>query len=162
MSKSRRTIPVSPAGADHGVEGLPTSVGFRLRRVQLAYKRQFATVAASSGFQIHDVGILSLIARNPGVTPSAIAAVLTLDPAQVTNILKGLEARGLVSKHKSAHDSRSRVFSLTDLGESEYQRAQQIIRQVEQSFVADVLDEGEAELLLSLLDKLGRLTKDPE
>lgn len=161
MSNSRRAIPVSPAGTDHGIEELPTSVGFRLRRVQLAYKRQFATMAASSGFQIHDVGILSLIAKNPGATPSAIAAVLTLDPAQVTNILKDLERRGLVSKHKAAHDSRSRVFSLTDLGQAEYQRALQVIKQVEQSFVGDVLDEEEAKVLLDLLDRLGRLTKAP-
>lgn len=135
---------------------IPSTVGFRLRRVQLAYKRQFASIATDTGFQLHDVGALSLIARNPGVTPSALAVALTMDAGQVTNILKLLEARGLVSRKKCASDSRSRTVHLTDRGQVEYERLKTIIANVERTFVAEVLSEEETALLLDLLDRLGK------
>lgn len=133
---------------------LPSTLGFKMRRVQLAYKRQFARSAADSGFQLRDVGALSLICRNPDITPSALAKALTVDAAQITNILKLLEAKGLISRRKSPTDSRSRALRLTDKGQLEYERLKAIIGEVEQSFVANVLSPAETAQLLGLLGRL--------
>lgn len=133
---------------------LPTTLGYKLRRVQLAYKRHFTFSAPDSDFQLHDVGVLSLIARNPDVTPSALAASLTIDAAQITNILKLLDAKGLISRRKSPSDSRSRVLRLTALGQREHERLNAIIQEVEQSFIGDALSPEEISQLLGLLERL--------
>lgn len=141
--------------AEAGVD-LPRSIGFALRRLQLEYKRRYARAASIQPLQLHDVGVLSLIGRNRGMTPKALAGVLGLDAAQVTNILKGLEARGLVSRHRSTEDSRSRHFALTALGEAEFARTAAITEQVDRDFLGNSLDAREKALLVDLLDRLMR------
>ena len=133
---------------------LPHSFGFKLRRVQLAYKKHFARLAAGTGFQLNQVGAMSLIARNPGVTPGALAAALTVDAAQVTSILKELELRGFISRRKSPTDSRSRSLRLTAVGKRQFEQLKIIIAQVETSFIGDSLSAEECEQLSALLERL--------
>ncbi len=95
------------AAADGALGSLPHSLGFTLRRVQLAYKRHFIRLAAGTEFQLNHVGPMALIARNPGIAPSALASALTIDAAQVTGIINQLELRGFGSRRKSPSDSRS-------------------------------------------------------
>ena len=146
------------AGADaidelaHG--SLPHAWGFNLRRLQLAYKRHFARLAAGTDYQLNHVGVLSLIARNPGVTPTALAVALTTDAAQVTTTINLLEGKGWVSRRKSASDSRSRSLRLTASGKRHYERLQDIVAEVERSFIADALSPEECRQLLGLLDRL--------
>ena len=124
---------------DPTLGSVPHSFGFMLRRLQLAYKKHFFRIAAGTGFQPNHVGAMSLIARNPGVTPGALAAALTIDAAQVTSIIKDLQFRGYVSRRKSPTDSRSRTLHLTAVGERQYPRLKIIIAEVEKKFVGDAL-----------------------
>ena len=133
---------------------LPHSLGFKLRRVQLAYKKHFAQIAAGTGFQLNQVGTMSMIARNPGVTPGALAAALTIDAAQVTSIIKELELRGFVSRRKSPTDSRSHSLRLTAAGRSQYELLKAIIAEVEDRFIGDALSAEECEQLSGLLERL--------
>src|SRR5687768_10551343 len=132
MTKADATDPEPiPEEAVHAgnlaLGSLPHSLGFKLRRVQLAYKKHFARISAGTGFQLNHVGVMSLIARNPGVTPSALAAALTIDAAQVTSIIKELQLRGFISQRKSPTDSRSRSLRLTAAGKRQYERLKIII-----------------------------------
>ena len=154
--------PIPEDAADAGnlmLGSLPHSLGFTLRRVQLAYKKHFARIAAGTGFQLNHVGTMSLIARNPGVTPGALAAALTIDAAQVTSIIKELELRGFISRRKSPTDNRSRSLRLTAAGKRQYERLKIIVAEVESRFVGDSLSPDECEQLSSLL---GRLRAAPD
>lgn len=146
------TKAVPDAGLAFGT--LPHSLGFTLRRVQLAYKQHFARLAAGTGFQLNHVGAMSLIARNPGVTPGALATALTVDAAQVTSIVKELQLRGFVSRSKSPTDSRSHSLRLTAAGKRQYERLKIIVAEVESSFVGDSLSAEERGQLSGLLKRL--------
>ena len=156
-SHAPENAPPQATGKEGAGVALPGSIGFLLRRLQLEYKRHFARAAAHQPLQLHEVGIISLIGRNPGMTPSALAAVLSLDAAQVTNVLKGLEAQGLVSRHRSLSDSRSRRFRLTEAGEAELERAAKLVEEVDSAFIGSALTPRERATLLDLLDRLMRV-----
>lgn len=136
------------------IRSLPTSLGFKLRRLQLAYKRKYQLSTHALNIPPDQIGALSLIARNPGLTPTDLAALLTLDTAQVTSILKQLEARGLVCRAKSASDGRSYQMRPTPEGEVEYKRLQVIIAAFEDAFISKVLMPAELTQLYSLMERL--------
>jgi MarR family transcriptional regulator, temperature-dependent positive regulator of motility len=144
----------SAEGADPPERSLPTSLGFKLRRLQLAYKRKYQLSTRAIDISTDQIGALSLVSRNPGLTPTDLAALLTLDGAQVTPILKQLEARDLVCRTKSASDSRSYQVWTTAKGEAEYRRIQVIIAKFEDAFIREVLQPEELQHLYQLLDRL--------
>jgi DNA-binding MarR family transcriptional regulator len=140
---------------DHLPRGsLRSSFGFKLRRLQLAYKWHFNRLAAGTDLQLNHVGPMSLIASNPGVTPTALATALTTDAAQITGILNALELKGLISRQKAKSDSRSRSLRLTPLGKRKHDQLQGVVAEVERTFVGDVLSREECHELLRLLDCL--------
>lgn len=146
-------------GAEPPVRSLPTSLGFKLRRLQLAYKRKYQLSTRAIDISTDQIGALSLVSRNPGLTPTDLAALLTLDGAQVTPILKQLEARGLVCRTKSASDSRSYQLRTTAKGDAEYKRVQIIIAEFEDAFIHEVLQPEELQHLYQLLDRLEAAAK---
>lgn len=149
-----RSDECAPDGDLQPMRSLPTSLGFKLRRLQLAYKRKYQLSTHSLNIPPDQIGALSLITRNPGLTPTDLAALLTLDTAQVTSILKQLEARGLVLRAKSASDGRSYQMRTTAEGEVEYKRLQVIIAAFEDAFISEVLQPEEREQLYRLMERL--------
>jgi DNA-binding MarR family transcriptional regulator len=135
-------------------DSVRSSFGFTLRRLQLAYKKHFIRAAAGTDLQLNHVGPMSLIAKNPGVTPTALATALTTDAAQITSILNALELKGLISRRRAKSDSRSRSLRLTALGKRRHEQLQGIVAEVERTFVGDALSRDERDELLILLDRL--------
>lgn len=150
----------SAIAGDVRVDSLPHALGFSLRRLQLAYKRHFSQLTAGTDFHLNHLGILSLIARNPGVAPTALAAALTTDAAQITTVLNLLEIRGWISRQKSPTDSRSRSLCLTASGKLHHKRLAILAAEAERSFVGDALSAGECQHLLELLDRLQRASNN--
>ena len=138
---------------------LPTSFGYKLRRVQLAYNRQFAQYADGSEIPLNQIGALSLIKRNPGITPGEVATLLTLDAGQITPILKQLVQRGFISRQKSPSDSRSHRLYPTAAGEDEYSRLQAIIAELDHDFLGAVLSAKDLQQLLATLGRLEAAAK---
>ena len=138
---------------------LPTSVGFRLRRAQLAYNRLFSHFAEGSDIPLNQIGVLALISRNPGITPGELATLLTLDAGQITPILKQLVERGLITRLKSPTDNRSHSLQTTPIGEEEYHRLQAVVAKVDEEFLTAVLSEQELQQLVALLGRLENAAK---
>jgi len=138
-----------------GVAGeMPKSLGFKLRRLQLAYKRMFMQMAGPDAIPTNQIGALSLIFRNQGITPGDLANLLTIDAAHLTAITKQLEARAMIRREKSATDSRSHSLFTTKEGAAEFTRMQKIIADAEQLFIDNALHDGEVEQLSDMLDRL--------
>ena len=150
--------PASPAMP--ALDAMPKSMGFKLQRLQLAYKRVFAQMAGPESIPANQVGALSLICRNPGITPGELAAILTIDAAHLTAITKQLEARAMIRRKKSATDSRSHSLFTTAKGSHEFLRVQDVIADVEGAFIASVLAEDEIAQLSDLLDRLLIASRD--
>ena len=139
---------------DLDVETLTRSLGYQLRRVQLAFKKHYLKEAKSTGLQPQDVGAMFVIGLNPGVTPSQMSAALSLDVAQITIMLNKLELRRLVTRRVSKSDGRSRAVHLTTTGKREFLTLRKIAPMAEKSFIGDALTKDEAALLISLLARL--------
>jgi DNA-binding MarR family transcriptional regulator len=133
---------------------IPASFGFKIRRVQIAYNRYFTQCAVDSSIPVNQIGALSLIVRNPGITPKDLAALLNRDAGQVTPILKHLDSKGLIERQKCASDSRSHSLHATTGGLREYRRLQVIISATEETFLGEVLQQRERQQLLDMLDRL--------
>jgi DNA-binding MarR family transcriptional regulator len=138
------------------LNSLHRSLGFQLRRLQLAYKKHFIRLAADSAVQLNQVAAMRVIANNPGIAPTVLAASLTIDAAQVTSIVTQLELRGFVSRRRLASDGRGRALRLTALGKKQMVRLDATTAEVERTFVGDALSAEEHAQLLSLLERLRR------
>lgn len=66
------------------------------------------------------------------VNVKALGEVLYLDSGTLTPLLKKLEAKGLVSRCRSAEDERSLIITLTEAGEAMKDRALHIPKELAQ------------------------------
>jgi MarR family transcriptional regulator, temperature-dependent positive regulator of motility len=149
VGKSRR-------GVDLELDVLTRSLGYLLRRLQLAYKKQFLREAGSTPLQPRYVGAMYVIGLNPGVTPSQMSAALGLDAVHTALLLNALEERGLVVRRPSPTDGRSRVVHLTPAGRKAFAKLQIVAARVEQEFVSGALTQQETAQLISLMTRLLR------
>ena len=82
------------------------------------------------------LGVLSLIAENPGRKQSEIAAALGIQRANFVVLMNELESRHLTERRSVPHDRRSYAIYLTPAGESLLCEA----RRAEANFEADCLE----------------------
>ena len=136
------------------LEALTSSLGYLLRRLQLAYKTHYLREAGSAVVQPRYVGAMFVIGLNPGVTPSQMSAALGLDAVQTALMLNALEERELVVRRPSQTDGRSRAVHLTPAGRRMFAKLQIVAKRVEQDFVSTALTRQETAQLISLMGRL--------
>jgi DNA-binding MarR family transcriptional regulator len=160
MTKRLARVPVAtrrsgPAGSDNlELTVLTRSFGYLLRRLQLAYKKQFLREALSTNLQPRLVGAMYVIGLNPGVAPSQMSAALGLDAVHTALLLKALEERSLIVRRASTTDGRSRAVHLTPTGRKTFAKLQIVAARVEQDFVSGALRPHETAQLTSLMMRL--------
>ena len=132
---------------------LADSLGYLLRRLQLAYKKNFQRIAPDS---VHPgmVATMFLIARNPDITPSQLSIGLGMEPTQITALLGRLQGQDLLSRPASGSDGRSRPVRLSAKGEDLFTQVNAAAMAAEDSFVDGILDAEESRTLRELLGKL--------
>ncbi len=167
----RRTAGAAPSArraADHEMEGrpaprsgaeltyglLPQVLGYHLRRTQVAIFRHFArTVAAQTGLTPGLLGMLQVVAANPGLAQSRLAEAMEVDRSTIVKVVDQLEARGLIVREPSPTDKRSYGLRLTALGQAELPRIQRLMLEHEDEFAA-ALSADERQQLIGLLVRL--------
>jgi DNA-binding MarR family transcriptional regulator len=75
-----------------------------------------ASCAAEVGLPKQQAYALHLLAREPGLSMSALGERLGADPSTVSGLVDRLEARGLIERHHISADRRVKVLSMTELG----------------------------------------------
>jgi DNA-binding MarR family transcriptional regulator len=145
MDDKRKTIDTS------GVDGI---VGYRLRRAQMTVFARFMQRFAESTLKPADYSTLVLVADNPGLRPSQVAAVLGIKRANFVALANALEARGLIERRQLAADRRAHALALTPMGREFLAR----LRHIQAAFEAELVDElggpAERDRLLALLARL--------
>lgn len=71
---------------------------------------------------------LTVIADNPGLTPSKISRFCNRDRSTTTSTLKALSARGFIARQRKAHDNRSYGVMLTPAGRTMLRKLRVIAR----------------------------------
>jgi DNA-binding MarR family transcriptional regulator len=141
----------SASAAD--VEFLNQSVGYMLRRAQLAVFADFGEALAELGLRPAQFGVLSVLDRNPGVTQSRVCAALGIRHANFVSIIGSLERRGLVERSSSRTDRRSKSLTLTMAGRRALARASEMQR-LHETRIGQLLGPGGRAQLVRLLERL--------
>jgi DNA-binding MarR family transcriptional regulator len=92
-------------------------VGFNLRMAQEAAFQAFSRLSRDIGEHPGRFAILTLIAKNPGISQTALGAASGRDKSSMTPVLEDLVRRGLVQRKRIDGDRRAWRLSLTAAGE---------------------------------------------
>jgi DNA-binding MarR family transcriptional regulator len=140
---------------DYGILG--ELVGYALRRAQVHVYQDFFRAVAAFDIRPAQFAVLTVIERNPGLKQSDVAAALGIKRTNFVGMLDALEHRGFAER-RAAQDRRSYALYLTAEGEALMRKLKPILRAHEERLLADLGEDGRAQLL----DLLRRLTGTPE
>ena len=132
---------------------LNASIGYMLRRAQLAVFADFGATLAEMQLRPGQFAALMVIGCNRGVTQSAVCESLGIWRANFVAVIDDLERRGLARRVSSSADRRSKALALTTAGQRVLERATDLQR-AHESRVCRRLGPGGREELLRLLDQL--------
>jgi len=115
--KQRRRI-AEPVQANGPIDmaRLDGTVGFLLKRAQIAVSRQIHEVFAEFDITAVQFSVLTVVADNAGIAQGELAAALEVERPRMVPVLDKLENRGLTVRRQDAQDGRSRRIHLTDEG----------------------------------------------
>jgi DNA-binding MarR family transcriptional regulator len=98
-------------------------VGMWLRKAYLSFHRRANAWMLNHGVTADQFVLLSVVAREPGLTQIAIVERTASDPNTVAAILRLLEQRRLIRREAHARDGRARCVFLTAEGRRVQRRA---------------------------------------
>jgi DNA-binding MarR family transcriptional regulator len=110
--------------------------GYVLRRAANTLASELVQCLAPLNLRQVDVTILVLIQSNPGVTASAIARSLDIQPANMVPLMKRLEDAGLITR--TPIDKKSQRVALTEDGTATLCEAMEVIDKFETGLIERV------------------------
>lgn len=97
---------------------LGDSIAFHLRLAQEASFNAFARRVGQTDLRPGRYAILTLIAKNPGISQTVLSQASGRDKSSLTPALDDLETRQLIRRERVATDRRSYALYLTASGET--------------------------------------------
>lgn len=140
-------------GSDRPPAALARHTGFLMNWIAARSRSRFAAALEQEGLHPRDFGVLSVIARQPGVTQHALGESAGIDPSTMVATLDLLEERGLAERRPHKTDRRKRAVHLTDEGRRALARAGRLAARVGDE-VFGALAPAEREELDRLLRKV--------
>jgi DNA-binding MarR family transcriptional regulator len=137
-------------------------VAFLLSQVGAVATARFTDRLAELGLQPSDIGILRMIASDPGLSQQTLAGMLGVGPSRVVALIDALEQKSLVSRARSTTDRRNYELRLTARGGDVMSRMREIGAAHENDIVS-ALSPDERRTLGGLLSKIAeshQLTPD--
>ncbi|MGW4644065.1 MarR family winged helix-turn-helix transcriptional regulator [Sphaerisporangium sp. NPDC004334] len=141
-------------------EDLPTSPLESLRVINWAQVRAGQEWIRARGLSLQQAFVLSHLAANPGAIQRDIARATRTSAANVSGVLRGLEARELVERRFEDGDERSKRVFATDAGVALIAGRDEAMAAADESILAP-LTESERATLQVLLDKITAGLPDP-
>ena len=130
-------------------------LGYNARRAALAVIAVFLERMAPYKLKPVEFSVLSLVARNPGITSRQLCATLGILPPNLVGLVNHLEKRGLVERMPHPRDGRATGLHCTPAGDKLATAAERTAAELEGE-VASRLTAAEQRTLLKLLRKVYR------
>lgn len=153
MPNSRKPTSPSPAIKTVDTSFLETLMGYNARRASLAIVEVFMLRMAPYNLRIVDFSVLSLIARNAGITSRQLCTTLGIQQPNLVAIVGALEKRKLVERQPHPTDRRATGLHLSARGVLLVQQAEQTATLLEEEATAQ-LSPAERKTLMRLLQKI--------
>lgn len=119
-------------------------------------------VLARHGLTLPRFHVLQHLHNEPGISFARLSALMLTDRANVSRIVRGMEADGLVSRRLNEKDRRSYLLQLTEKGEHLYAQAAAAHRQDIAARFSGALAEPSRQLPADLLTRLRILCQELE
>ncbi|MBM3394907.1 MAG: MarR family transcriptional regulator [Betaproteobacteria bacterium] len=132
---------------------LPQLLGYRLRLTQRAVFADFRRGVGDGEVGPGLFGILEIVAANPGLKQTALAAALGVDRSTLVPALNRLEQRKMLKREPSPDDRRSNGLYLSTNGQRHLRVLRRRVARHERH-LAERLTTAEHRTLMTLLDKL--------
>ncbi len=129
------------------------AAGFQLAQLGGLASQRFAERVAEIGLTPPEVGILRMIASEPGRSQRSLAAELGVVPSRVVALIDPLDKKGLIERRRSVTDRRNHELHLTVEGGKQLGRLAQVALAHEADLFA-VLTDTEYDQFAALLAKL--------
>ncbi|WP_210530404.1 MarR family winged helix-turn-helix transcriptional regulator [Rubellimicrobium arenae] len=126
---------------------------FATTRVTQGLKRHFDERARAHGLTYSRARLLTLVARNPGVTQAELARLMEVEPPTMKHLLDGLEEGGFVQRCPVEGNRRANQVFLTERAETEHAGILRFLEDLAEELFDDVPDEDLAGAL-RLLDRI--------
>lgn len=136
-------------------------IGYHLRLAQEASFAAFTQRVGDPDLKPGRYSILTILASNPGLTPTALSRACGRDKSTLTSALKDLEKRGLVEREGVPGDQRSFKVSLTPAGGALLERLRRHAEAHDRVLDRIVGPENKAGLI-AILDRITKLLTDGE
>jgi DNA-binding MarR family transcriptional regulator len=127
--------------------------GFLLRRAHQISAAVFEDACRDLGLTPAQFGVLTVLQAHPGLGQSSLARALGFDKVTVLRVLRGLQARGLVTRAPAGGSRRTVAVTLTGEGASMLRQAQKPAEKAYRRLMAP-LSPTQQEQLLDLLQLL--------
>lgn len=144
--------------SDQPPEELAGYTGFLLGYLGEKSRRNFISLLEPHGFHPREFGLMTVMAKRPGLTQQELAMLARVDPSSMVALLDDLERRGLAERRVDPDDRRRRAVYLTAKGEEQMGVLQREARKAGKALL-DPLSDEERETLNALLRKLAGLTR---
>ena len=127
--------------------------GYLVRRLHQIHVAMFLSRVADGQVTPVQFGLLSILINRPGIDQATIGAELGLDPANVAEILRRLEDRGLLTRLVDPLNRRRKLCLATVGGKKFVQRYQKDM-QLSQQQLLSPLNPAERQVFMDLLGRL--------
>ena len=100
--------------------------------------------------------LMAQLQRHPeGLSMSSLAELMMVSGGNITNIVKQLEAEGLVKRSPQEKDNRSFIVTLSDIGAQRFDK----MRDAHEGWIVDLTNGVPVEEMLTLLNQLDVLKR---
>jgi DNA-binding MarR family transcriptional regulator len=154
----RREINLHRPDTAELTRGLEMSVGYVLRRAQLAVFADFIAAQSAPVSRPGQFALLALIGTQPGVTQTQLCDALGIKRANLVVAIDQFERLGLVRREQCSVDRRANRLQLTPAGTQALSRAAEAQRKHESRITA-LLGANGRRVLIELLNKLRTLSR---
>src|SRR3954449_3379922 len=127
--------------SDRPPEELAGYTGFLLGYLGEKSRRNFVSLLEPHGFHPREFGLLTVLAKRPGITQQELASLARVDPSSMVALLDDLEKRGIAERRVDPADRRRRSVHLTAKGEELMRVLQREARKAAKTFLEPLGEE---------------------
>lgn len=128
-------------------------VGYRLRRASAVFASDFAVTLEGTGIRQIPMGILAVVADNPGINQGTVGRLLGIKRANMVPLINELIEAGLILRETDPSDRRAFTLDMSVAGQRMLTDCIARIEAHEERLLADFTD-AEKATLLDLLERI--------